>query len=80
MRWACFVVFCRGFIVIGYFRETLNKYLRDAQGTRGTKQLKRWCDENPSVTVLPLKMCKLLYVIVRLLQNARFVLPFVGKA
>ncbi|XP_061177883.1 uncharacterized protein LOC133186659 [Saccostrea echinata] len=52
-------------------RETLNKYLRDAQGSKGTTQLQKWCKDHPEVEVLPLKMCKLLYVIVRLLQNAR---------
>ncbi|XP_062596432.1 uncharacterized protein LOC134257867 [Saccostrea cucullata] len=52
-------------------RETLNKYLRDAQGSKGTTQLRKWCNEHPDVTVLPPKMCKLVYVIVRLLQNAR---------
>lgn len=52
-------------------RESLNKYLRDAQGSKGTKQLHKWCSEHPDSTILSKKMCKLVYVIVRLLQNAR---------
>ncbi|KAL3842076.1 hypothetical protein ACJMK2_020141 [Sinanodonta woodiana] len=51
--------------------QCLDKYLRDAEGSRGIKQLRRWCDDNPLATVLNIKMCKLLYIVVRLLQNAK---------
>ncbi|KAK3602619.1 hypothetical protein CHS0354_034203 [Potamilus streckersoni] len=51
--------------------ECLDKYLRDAEGSRGIKQLRRWCDDNPSAKLLSIKMCKLLYIVVRLLQNAK---------
>jgi hypothetical protein len=54
-------------------RECLDKYLRDAQGSKGTKFLQKWCKDHPEELILPAKMCKMLYVIVRLLQNARFV-------
>lgn len=53
-------------------RECLDKYLRDAQGSKGTKYLHKWCKENAETQILPAKMCKMLYVIVRLLQNARY--------
>lgn len=52
-------------------KECLSKYLRDAQGSKGTKQLQKLCAEHPGMTKLTKKMCKLVYVIVRLLQNAR---------
>ncbi|KAJ8298645.1 hypothetical protein KUTeg_022705, partial [Tegillarca granosa] len=53
-------------------RECLDKYLRDALGSRGLKQFKKWMDDNPEemVGMMPEKMCKLAYIIIRLLQNA----------
>ncbi|XP_067655275.1 uncharacterized protein [Haliotis asinina] len=52
-------------------RQCLDKYLRDAQGSNGVKQYRKWCDENPGCSDLPAKMNKLCYIIIRLLQNAR---------
>ena len=46
--------------------------MRDAEGSKGTKLLERWCTDHPEATHLSDKMCKLLYIIIRLLQNARF--------
>ena len=54
-----------------FSRECLDKYMRDAQGSKGTKYLQKWCKDNQQATHLTTKMCKMLYVIVRLLQNAR---------
>ncbi|XP_045175397.2 uncharacterized protein LOC123536344 isoform X2 [Mercenaria mercenaria] len=52
-------------------KECLEKYLRDAQGSKGTKFLQKWFKDHTQEEVLPPKMCKMVYVIVRLLQNAR---------
>ncbi|KAH3894223.1 uncharacterized protein LOC127862472 [Dreissena polymorpha] len=52
-------------------RFCLEKYMRDAEGSKGTKLLERWCTDHPEATHLSDKMCKLLYIIIRLLQNAR---------
>ncbi|XP_046364851.2 uncharacterized protein LOC124141033 [Haliotis rufescens] len=52
-------------------RQCLDKYLRDAQGSNGVKQYRKWCDENPGHSDLPAKINKLCYIIIRLLQNAR---------
>lgn len=68
------VEFTASYILIIFynsFRVCLDKYLRDAQGSKGTKYLNKWCNDNPEATHLTTKMCKMLYVIVRLLQNAR---------
>ncbi|KAL4225396.1 hypothetical protein ACF0H5_016086 [Mactra antiquata] len=52
-------------------RDCLEKYLRDAQGSKGTKYFNKWCMENSDKDLLSPKMCKMIYIIVRLLQNAR---------
>ncbi|WAR02836.1 hypothetical protein MAR_009394, partial [Mya arenaria] len=52
-------------------KACLDKYLRDAHGSKGTKLLLSWCAEHEKDNCpLSPKMCKLLYIIVRLLQNA----------
>lgn len=53
--------------------QCLDKYLRDATGSKGTKQLSKWeargeMKQDP----LPAKVCKLSYIVLRLLQNARY--------
>ncbi|XP_069133533.1 uncharacterized protein [Argopecten irradians] len=51
-------------------RNCLEKYLRDACGSKGTKQLYRWTDGHSPTEVLTDRMSKLAYIIIRLLQNA----------
>ncbi|XP_041367838.1 uncharacterized protein LOC121382323 [Gigantopelta aegis] len=52
-------------------RQCLDKYLRDGLGSNGVKQLLRWKQEHSERKELPAKIYKLVYVIIRLLQNAR---------
>ncbi|KAL5007505.1 hypothetical protein ScPMuIL_016311 [Solemya velum] len=52
-------------------RACLDKYMGDACGTRGMKKLRKWCDDNPGVKKIPARICKLIYIIVRLLYCAR---------
>ncbi|XP_060084555.1 uncharacterized protein LOC132563818 [Ylistrum balloti] len=51
-------------------RNCLDKYLRDACGSKGTKLLHRWTDGHEATEVLSQRMAKLAYIIIRLLQNA----------
>ncbi|ESO97526.1 hypothetical protein LOTGIDRAFT_228195 [Lottia gigantea] len=50
--------------------QCLDKYLRDAQGSNGVKQLVKWKTNHENIENIPTKINKLCYVIVRLLQNA----------
>ncbi|XP_021347858.1 uncharacterized protein LOC110446857 isoform X2 [Mizuhopecten yessoensis] len=51
-------------------RNCLDKYLRDACGSKGTKQLQRMTDGHSPTEALSDRMSKLAYIIIRLLQNA----------
>lgn len=52
-------------------RSCLDKYLKEAQGNTGLKQLQKWKENNPDVDYLSPKLNKLGYICLRLLQNAR---------
>ncbi|KAH9493083.1 hypothetical protein Btru_022770 [Bulinus truncatus] len=52
-------------------RSCFEKYLREAQGNNGLKQITKWKLGNPESEELPPKINKLAYVCLRLLQNAR---------
>ncbi|KAK3103576.1 hypothetical protein FSP39_020312 [Pinctada imbricata] len=58
-------------------RNCLDKYLRDATGSKGTKLFDRWISELQHKGTnleddMPQKLNKLAYVIIRLLQNAKY--------
>ncbi|CAL1543502.1 unnamed protein product [Lymnaea stagnalis] len=52
-------------------RSCFDKYMKEAQGNTGLKQLQKWKDNNPVVDQLTPKLNKLSYISIRLLQNAR---------
>lgn len=54
-------------------RKCLDKYLSDALGSNGVKRFRRWLQENPGMCrddPPPTRIAKLVYIIIRLLQNA----------
>ncbi|XP_005105256.1 uncharacterized protein LOC101860115 [Aplysia californica] len=52
-------------------QKCLEKYMKEAQGTTGVKQLQKWRSNNGLTEQLPHKLSKLGYIVLRLLQNAR---------
>lgn len=61
------------FFYLENIRSCFEKYLKEAQGTNGLKQLEKWKVSNSEVEDLPPQLNKLAYICLRLLQNARFV-------
>ncbi|KAI8780591.1 hypothetical protein BgiBS90_017942, partial [Biomphalaria glabrata] len=53
-------------------KSCFEKYLKEAQGTNGLKQLEKWKVSNSEVEDLPPQLNKLAYICLRLLQNARY--------
>ncbi|XP_064602496.1 uncharacterized protein LOC135468271 [Liolophura sinensis] len=49
----------------------LEKYLRDGLGSKGLKQFEKWMKDQSPHNLLTPKLSKLVYIILRLLQNAR---------
>ena len=53
------------------FRQVCEKYLHDATGAKGIRLLEKWVKAGDTAgAVLPRKVAKLFYIIIRLLQNA----------
>ncbi|XP_013409525.1 uncharacterized protein LOC106173084 isoform X1 [Lingula anatina] len=53
-------------------KQCLEKYLGDATGSRGLKQLEKWWNQQTDgAELLPVHIRKLFYIVIRLLQNAR---------
>ena len=56
------------------YSQCKDKYLRDANGGKGLRQMQKWATSGDAlVHPMPKKVSKLFYIIVRLLQNARYV-------
>ncbi|XP_059161994.1 uncharacterized protein LOC131945033 isoform X2 [Physella acuta] len=57
-------------------RSCFDKYMKEAQGNTGLKQLQKWKESNKELQKLTPKLNKLGYIALRLLQNARDMVSF----
>ena len=53
------------------FSLGLDKYLRDALGNKGLMLFEKWIKDKPNDEHMTDRECKLAYIIIRLLQNAK---------